>query len=335
MGRAASHSGRSAGLHPQRTRARGAPVVLASDDQRVSAGCDRPGTRTSRSTFHFSAPRLLKQRLSIELDAGGAKGGHEGTPARRGLQSELVLEGRAQRAAQGGDQRSLARRPQPLRTVAREEEGKARIGRDAADRPCREERHRDDDDRERCPAGQASASFIHRDRARVAGGQAASLRRYTHAAEDLHQARLNTGETDLLRGRGSRKDHTGRGVRRGGRAHTRRSACARRKPGMRTASAARRLQGWMFDLGAYLASHDAARRAKCRVPEPRESDVAELEKAIDAFESESRAAGALHLPGGTPRRPPSTWPHRVPARRALRRWRSTTRSRWMAPLLRR
>ena len=59
------------------------------------------------------------------------------------------------------------------------------------------------------------------------------------------------------------------------------------------------LQSTLFDLGAYLASPDAERRAKSRVPEPRAEDVQVLEKQIDAFESELEPLRGFILPGGT------------------------------------
>ncbi|MBW2241334.1 MAG: cob(I)yrinic acid a,c-diamide adenosyltransferase [Deltaproteobacteria bacterium] len=62
---------------------------------------------------------------------------------------------------------------------------------------------------------------------------------------------------------------------------------------------AQRIQGTLFDLGAYLASPDAERRAKSRVPEPRAEDVEVLEKQIDAFESELEPLRRFILPGGT------------------------------------
>jgi cob(I)alamin adenosyltransferase len=61
-----------------------------------------------------------------------------------------------------------------------------------------------------------------------------------------------------------------------------------------------RVQGWLFDLGAYLASPDDARREKSRVPEPRDADVAEIEKAIDLLEKELSPLQRFILPGGTP-----------------------------------
>ena len=61
-----------------------------------------------------------------------------------------------------------------------------------------------------------------------------------------------------------------------------------------------KIQGWMFDLGGYLASPDAQRREKGRVPEPRDADVVLLEAAIDAFEQELAPLKRFILPGGTP-----------------------------------
>jgi cob(I)alamin adenosyltransferase len=117
----------------------------------------------------------------------------------------------------------------------------------------------------------------------------------------IYTKRGDTGETDLLGGPRVGKDHArveaygavdelnaALGVCAGQTAHT----------DLRQLLA--RLQGWMFDLGAYLASPDAARRKKGRVPEPRESDVGELEKAIDAFETELSPLERFILPGGTP-----------------------------------
>jgi cob(I)alamin adenosyltransferase len=61
-----------------------------------------------------------------------------------------------------------------------------------------------------------------------------------------------------------------------------------------------RIQGWLFDLGAYLASPDGRRREKGGVPEPRGGDVAELEQAIDRLEKELAPLAKFILPGGTP-----------------------------------
>jgi cob(I)alamin adenosyltransferase len=61
-----------------------------------------------------------------------------------------------------------------------------------------------------------------------------------------------------------------------------------------------RIQGWLFDLGAYLASPDGKRREKGGVAEPRDADVVEIEKAIDTLEKELAPLKKFILPGGTP-----------------------------------
>ena len=60
-----------------------------------------------------------------------------------------------------------------------------------------------------------------------------------------------------------------------------------------------KIQGWLFDLGAYLASPDDARRERGGVPEPEDEDVAELEARIDALEEELEPLKRFILPGGT------------------------------------
>lgn len=62
----------------------------------------------------------------------------------------------------------------------------------------------------------------------------------------------------------------------------------------------RTIQGALFDLGAYLASPDAERRAKSRIPEPRQEDVDALEAEIDALEADLPPLRRFVLPGGTP-----------------------------------
>ncbi len=62
----------------------------------------------------------------------------------------------------------------------------------------------------------------------------------------------------------------------------------------------RELQARMFDLGGYLATPDAARRAKSSVPEPESPDVEDLERHIDALEAELESLKSFILPGGTP-----------------------------------
>ncbi len=59
------------------------------------------------------------------------------------------------------------------------------------------------------------------------------------------------------------------------------------------------IQSRLFDLGAYLATPDPARREKGRVREPQASDVEELEQRIDAFETELEPLKRFILPGGT------------------------------------
>ena len=61
----------------------------------------------------------------------------------------------------------------------------------------------------------------------------------------------------------------------------------------------RRIQGTLFDLGAYLATPDAARRQKSQIPEPRGEDVDALEQAIDSLEAPLPELKRFILPGGT------------------------------------
>jgi cob(I)alamin adenosyltransferase len=65
-------------------------------------------------------------------------------------------------------------------------------------------------------------------------------------------------------------------------------------------SVGREIQARMFDLGGYLATPDAARRAKSAVPEPEAPDIEQLERQIDAFEAELEPLKSFILPGGTP-----------------------------------
>jgi cob(I)alamin adenosyltransferase len=60
------------------------------------------------------------------------------------------------------------------------------------------------------------------------------------------------------------------------------------------------IQSALFDLGAYLATPDAARREKSGVPLPGAGEIAELEARIDAFEQELEPLRRFVLPGGTP-----------------------------------
>lgn len=60
-----------------------------------------------------------------------------------------------------------------------------------------------------------------------------------------------------------------------------------------------RLQGEIFDLGSYLAAPGAEQRAKGGISEPREEDIAALERHIDGFEAELPPLRRFILPGGT------------------------------------
>jgi len=59
------------------------------------------------------------------------------------------------------------------------------------------------------------------------------------------------------------------------------------------------VQRRLLDLGAALATPDAAHRAKAGVPEPRAEDVEELEAHIDGLEAELEPLARLILPGGS------------------------------------
>jgi cob(I)alamin adenosyltransferase len=60
------------------------------------------------------------------------------------------------------------------------------------------------------------------------------------------------------------------------------------------------VQSTLFDVGAWLATPDAAHRAKAGTPSARDEDVARLEQRIDAFEGELAPLKTFVLPGGTP-----------------------------------
>jgi len=62
----------------------------------------------------------------------------------------------------------------------------------------------------------------------------------------------------------------------------------------------RRIQGTLFDIGAYLATPDPDHRRKAGVPCPGDEDVARLEAEIDRFEKELAPLKSFVLPGGTP-----------------------------------
>ncbi len=60
-----------------------------------------------------------------------------------------------------------------------------------------------------------------------------------------------------------------------------------------------RIQSTLFDVGAYLATPDAARREKAGIRAPDAEEVLDLENAIDALEDELEPLRTFILPGGT------------------------------------
>ncbi len=58
------------------------------------------------------------------------------------------------------------------------------------------------------------------------------------------------------------------------------------------------IQRRLFGLGGYLATPDAQRRERGRVPEPTGADVEELERQIDSLEKEPPPLKRFVLPGG-------------------------------------
>jgi cob(I)alamin adenosyltransferase len=65
------------------------------------------------------------------------------------------------------------------------------------------------------------------------------------------------------------------------------------------AASGRRIQGQLFDLGGYLATPDADKRERSRVPEIAAADVGALESEIDRLEGELSPLQRFILPGGT------------------------------------
>jgi cob(I)alamin adenosyltransferase len=61
-----------------------------------------------------------------------------------------------------------------------------------------------------------------------------------------------------------------------------------------------RIQGELFELGAYLATPDDHQREKAGVPTLGDEDVVHLEERIDGFEAELQPLKRFVLPGGTP-----------------------------------
>ena len=60
------------------------------------------------------------------------------------------------------------------------------------------------------------------------------------------------------------------------------------------------VQGWLFDLGSYLATPTAHNREKAKIADPSADDIVTLEAAIDGFEAELEPLTRFILPGGTP-----------------------------------
>ena len=117
----------------------------------------------------------------------------------------------------------------------------------------------------------------------------------------IYTRRGDAGETDLFGGPRVAKDHLrveAYGAVDELNAALGAAAAASRDEAVRALCA--RLQGTLFDLGAYLASPDPQRRAKAGIPEPGAEDAAGLEAEIDAFETELAPLRRFVLPGGTP-----------------------------------
>lgn len=116
----------------------------------------------------------------------------------------------------------------------------------------------------------------------------------------IYTRRGDAGETDLFGGERVAKDH-GRVAAYGAvdELNAALGLAAAQSAHEDVRSLAHGIQGTLFDLGAYLATPDAARRAKSGVPEPGADEVAELEAQIDAFEKELEPLRRFVLPGGT------------------------------------
>jgi len=61
-----------------------------------------------------------------------------------------------------------------------------------------------------------------------------------------------------------------------------------------------RVQSSLLDLGAHLATPDAARREKAGIPVISDEEIERLERSIDAFEEELEPLRSFVLPGGSP-----------------------------------
>jgi cob(I)alamin adenosyltransferase len=115
----------------------------------------------------------------------------------------------------------------------------------------------------------------------------------------IYTKRGDRGETDLLGGARVPKDHA-RVAAYGAvdelNAQLGAAAAATGHADLRRLAEA--IQERLFEIGAYLASPDAALRAKSGIAEPTAEDVADLEGHIDAFERELEPLRRFVLPGG-------------------------------------
>jgi len=116
----------------------------------------------------------------------------------------------------------------------------------------------------------------------------------------IYTRRGDLGETDLLGGPRVAKDHI-RVDAYGAvdELNAALGACAASTQQDDVRALTHSLQSTLFELGSYLASPDPARRKAHRIPEPTDSDVAELEARIDAFEAELEPLRRFILPGGS------------------------------------
>ncbi len=80
-----------------------------------------------------------------------------------------------------------------------------------------------------------------------------------------------------------------------------------------------RIQNALFDLGADLATRTGSPYEK-NIARMDAEDVEALERAIDRLSEESPPFKGFILPGGTRRRPPSTWPAPWCDGPSARRW---------------
>jgi cob(I)alamin adenosyltransferase len=117
----------------------------------------------------------------------------------------------------------------------------------------------------------------------------------------VYTRRGDSGETDLFGGERVPKDH--RRVEAYGAVDELNAAvgaAAAHSPHEDLRELARRVQSALFDLGAHLATPDAARRTGAGVVDPDDEAVSELERSIDALEEELEPLKRFVLPGGTP-----------------------------------